>query len=322
VLEDVDLKGRRGGINHAGFVWEMVLQHEEQHSETMLQSMQLAESPIFEPRARRSLPSPPLHSAAGMAHVEGGTFPMGDGGAGFAYDNERPRHEVHVASFEIDRLPVSNGDYSEFIEAGGYKRRRWWSDAGWAWKSAAGTDGPLYWIGRDRERRFGRPEAIDPSLPVMHVSCYEAEAYAHWAGKRLPTEAEWEKAAAWGPEADEPRRFPWGDEAPSHDCANLDQTAFRPASVGAYPEGASAYGVLGLIGDAWEWTSSPFDAYPGFRAFPYEEYSGIFVGSDEFRVLRGGSWATQTHAVRNTFRNWDFPQRRQLFTGFRCARDA
>ena len=155
----------------------------------------------------------------------------------------------------------------------------------------------------------------------MHVSFYEADAYARWAGKRLPTEAEWEKAASWDPETGTKRLFPWGDETPGEDRTNLDQLAFRPANVGAYPAGASAYGVLGMIGDVWEWTTSDFAPYPGFESFPYREYSEIFFGPDH-RVLRGGSWATRPYAIRNTFRNWDYPLRRQLFCGFRCARNA
>jgi iron(II)-dependent oxidoreductase len=155
----------------------------------------------------------------------------------------------------------------------------------------------------------------------VHVSWYEADAYARWADKRLPTEAEWEKAASWDPETETKRLYPWGDEAPTLECANLDQLAFSVAEVGAYPQGASAYGVLGLIGDVWEWTASALYAYPGFEAFPYREYSEIFFGPD-YKVLRGGSWATRPGAIRNTFRNWDFPIRRQLFCGFRCARDA
>ena len=152
----------------------------------------------------------------------------------------------------------------------------------------------------------------------MHVSWFEADAYARWAGKRLPTELEWEKAAAWGPDASEPRRYPWGDTDATPERANLDQTAFGPVPAGALAAGASAYGVLGLAGDAWEWTSSEFSGYAGFRAFPYREYSEVFFGS-HYRVLRGGSWATRPRVARNTFRNWDYPQRRQIFSGFRCA---
>ena len=246
---------------------------------------------------------------------------MGDPGEGFAYDNERPRHEVELPAFEIDRLPVTNGDYLEFVEAGGYDDRRCWSPEGWEWIRETGTRRPLYWTEDGRERRFGSGDPIDPSLPVMHVSWFEADAYARWRGKRLPTEAEWEKAAAWDPVDGKSRRYPWGDEPPEGRHANLDQTAFGPAPAGAHPAGESAYGVLGLIGDAWEWTASDFGPYPGFRAFPYEEYSSIFFGSD-YKVLRGGSWATRPHVIRNTFRNWDFPRRRQIFAGFRCARDA
>ena len=154
----------------------------------------------------------------------------------------------------------------------------------------------------------------------MHVSWYEADAYARWKGQRLPTELEWEKAAAWGPGATAPRRYPWGDDPPTLERANVDQTAFGPVPAGALAAGASAYGVLGLIGDAWEWTSSHFAAYPGFRPFPYPEYSEVFFGS-EYRVLRGGSWASRPRVVGNSFRNWDFPQRRQIFCGFRCAVD-
>jgi iron(II)-dependent oxidoreductase len=256
-----------------------------------------------------------------MVLVEAGPFLMGAPAGDFAYDNERPQQEVELAAYEIDRVPVSNGDYMEFVEDGGYRRRRAWSEDGWAWRTSSGATHPLNWTADGYERRFERLAPIDPELPVMHVSWYEAEAFASWRGKRLPTEAEWEKAAAWAPGAAEPRRFPWGDEPPTHELANLDQTAFRPAPVGAYPDGASAYGVLGMIGDAWEWTASGFDGYPGFSAFPYREYSALFLGGP-FRVLRGGSWATRTHAVRNSFRNWDFPQRRQIMSGFRCARDA
>jgi iron(II)-dependent oxidoreductase len=155
---------------------------------------------------------------------------------------------------------------------------------------------------------------------VQHVSWFESDAFARWAGKRLPTEEEWEKAAAWGPD-NRKRRFPWGDDKPGADRANLGQQYFGPAAVGAYPDGVSAYGCHQMLGDVWEWTSSDFQPYPGYEWFPYREYSEVFYGT-EYKVLRGGSWATHISSIRNTFRSWDYPIRRQVFVGFRCAKDA
>jgi iron(II)-dependent oxidoreductase len=303
VLEHVDLEDRSDRLNGGGFVWEMLVQHEQQHNETMLQTLQLAAPGVYAPE-RRSLP--PLAVAAdGMASVEGGPFELGDPGEGFAYDNERPRHEVELADFEIDRAPVTNGAYLEFVEDGGYGRPELWSAEGWAWREAEGVERPRYWTADGHARSFERIEPLDPDLPVMHVSWYEADAFARWAGARLPTEAEWERAASG---AD-----------PAH--ANLDQLAFGPAPVGAYPQGASDCGALATLGDCWEWTASDFSGYPGFRAFPYREYSEVFFGTT-FKVLRGASWATRPRVVRTTFRNWDYPERRQIFAGFRCAREA
>jgi gamma-glutamyl hercynylcysteine S-oxide synthase len=304
-----------------GFVWDMVVQHEHQHNETMLQCLALADAGVYRPDRR---PLPPLRSRAArgeMVRVEAGPFVMGAGAEGFAYDNERPRYEADLQTFEIDRTPVTNGDYVEFVEAGGYRRRECWSPEGWKWRETEGIERPLYWTADGHVRSFERTESLDPRLPVMHVSWYEADAYARWQGKRLPTEAEWEKAASWGPDGAGPRRYPWGDDGPSGSRTNVDQTAFGPAPAGAFPAGASGYGVLGLVGDAWEWTASDFLPYPGFRAYPYREYSEVFFGGG-YKVLRGGSWATRPRVVRNSFRNWDYPQRRQIFAGFRCARDA
>jgi iron(II)-dependent oxidoreductase len=169
--------------------------------------------------------------------------------------------------------------------------------------------------------RFGRMLPADPALPVVHVSYFEADAYARWAGKRLPTEFEWEVAASWDGGTGCARRYPWGDDPPTPERANLDQQLLTGAPIGAYPEGASALGCEQMLGDVWEWTSSDFRPYPGFAAFPYSEYSEPFFG-DGYKVLRGGSWATRPRATRNTFRNWDSRLKRQIFAGIRCARDA
>ena len=305
-------------VARIGPVWEMVVQHEHQHNETMLQTLQLAQPGVFAPERP---PLPPSGGApAGTIRVHAGAFPLGEPDAEFAYDNERPQHTVDVPAFEIDRTPVTNGAYLEFIEDDGYRRAELWTEEGWAWRQTNEIERPLYWTGDGRVRSFDRTELLDPGLPVMHVSWYEADAFARWRGARLPTEEEWEKAASWDEAAGAKRRYPWGDEPPQESLANLDQLGFGPAAAGAYPEGASPYGVLGMAGDCWEWTSSDFGGYPGFRAWPYREYSEVFFGGP-YKVLRGGSWATRSTVARTTFRNWDYPQRRQLFAGFRCVVD-
>jgi iron(II)-dependent oxidoreductase len=250
---------------------------------------------------------------------------MGTSAEPWALDNERPAHVVDVPAFFIDTTPVTNAAYIEFIEDGGYDDERWWHPAGWQHRRQAALEAPLFWSrfgsGSWSTRSFGRTVPVDPDQPVLHVCWYEAEAYARWAGKRLPTEAEWEKAARHDPVSGRSRRYPWGDDEPSAERANLGQRHLRPAAAGAYPEGASAYGVRQLIGDVWEWTSTWLHPYPGFKAWPYPEYSEVFFGGD-YPVLRGGSFGSDPAAVRGTFRNWDHPIRRQIFSGFRCARSA
>ena len=318
VLERADLSADADRLTAHGFVWDMLIQHEHQHNETMLQTLSLAAPGVFAPRARPLPASPPGMRGPDMVRVEGGVCRLGSDPAGFTYDNERPCHEVDVATFEIDRLPVTNGAYMDFVESGGYRRREFWSDEGWAWRLAEDVELPLYWTADGEARAFDRTAPLDPARPVMHVSWYEADAYARSVGKRLPTEAEWEKAASWDAAAGEQRTYPWGDKPPGHRHANLDQTGFGPARAGAYPAGASPSGALGMVGDAWEWTASDFTGYPGFESFPYSEYSEIFFGP-EYKVLKGGSWATRPSVARTSFRNWDYPLRRQIFSGFRCA---
>jgi iron(II)-dependent oxidoreductase len=240
------------------FLVAMVAQHELQHGETMAQTLVLAK--LLEPVL-------PEVEAAGDVAVPGGPFTLGSTDE-WAYDNELPAHVVELPSFRIDRALVTNAEYAEFIDAGGYADRTMWSDAGWAWRDAEGAIGPLDW--RDE---------LPAREPVQHVSFHEAEAYARWTGKRLPSEAEWEKAVK---------------------------------TVGGELEHAR--------GAVWQWTATAFHGYPRFRAFPYREYSEPFFG-DDHRVLRGGSWVTDPLVARPTFRNWDLPQRRQIFSGLRCASD-
>lgn len=322
-LRRIDLDGD-DPLTADGFVFRMVAQHEGQHQETILQAVARMEDLVYEPAHRLDAPRRSLPPDVDMVLVPAGAFAMGAPDDPDAYDNEKPLHWVDLDAFWIDSAPVSNGAFLEFVEAGGYERREWWSDEGWAWLREEDVGHPLDWRRTGEgwaEKRFGRTEPLVPTRPVVHVSWYEAEAYARSAGKRLPTEEEWEKAAGWDPEVRVARRCPWGDAPPDHDLANLDATIFAPAPVGAYPEGRSFYGCHQMIGDVWEWTASEFLPYPGFRPFPYPEYSEIHF-EQGYPVLRGGSWATAATVARNTFRNWDWPRRRQIFAGFRCARDA
>jgi iron(II)-dependent oxidoreductase len=185
------------------------------------------------------------------------------------------------------------------------------------------VNAPKYWELVDGEwttRSMDRITPVDSRHPVCHVCYHEAEAFARFVGKRLPTEIEWEVAASWDP-AGSKRVYPWGDQPADRRIANVDQLSFGTAPVGSYPRNVSPLGCYGMIGDVWEWTSSDFGPWPGFESFPYKEYSEVFFGP-EYKVLRGGSWATRPGAIRNTFRNWDYPIRRQIFSGFRCAQDA
>jgi gamma-glutamyl hercynylcysteine S-oxide synthase len=261
-----------------GFVFGMVIQHELQHIETMAQTQQLGGLP------GPALGGPPQVTAKGSVVVPAGVFRLGAGDdEPWAYDNERPRHELHVPAFRIDRSLVTNAEYASFVDAGGYRDREAWSEEGWTWRESEDVELPLFWLresGGLSRTRFDVVEPLQLREPVQHVSWLEADAYARWAGKRLPTEVEWEKAARVA-----------GDE------------------------------LEHLRGAVWQWTASHFAGYPGFRAFPYAEYSEVFFG-DEYRVLRGGSWVTDPAVARLSFRNWDYPQRRQIFSGIRCAGDA
>ncbi len=325
VLEVIDERGVGDGVLH-----EMVLRHEHQHNETMLQTLQLASLPDYELAGRRPEPdsASETHTGLELIEVPAGPCTIGAPADGFAYDNERSRHRVELDAFRMGRTPVTNGAYLHFVRDGGYERREWWCDEGWAWKEEFAITAPGGWTAdHTAESRLGRVEPLHPNRPVVHVTWYEADAFARAHGVRLPSEFEWEKAASWDVRAQAARPYPWGRRrgragGPIPGVhANLDQRGCGTVPVGAYPAGASPYGCLDMIGNVWEWTTSTFGGYPGFVAYPYREYSEVFFG-EEYRVLRGGSWATRTQVATTTFRNWDYPQRRQIFAGFRVASDA
>jgi len=222
----------------------------------------------------------------------------------------------------IGRVPVTNRDWLAFVADGGYRRREWWTPEGWDWRTAEQIDRPLRWLDGERERRLDGVHALELDAPVVHVSWYEASAFASSRELRLPTEIEWEVAATWDATNSVKLDWPWGNQPPEPRHANLIESGvFSPLPVDSLGDGAAPCGALALIGDVWEWTASEFRGYPGFVAHPYREYSEVFFGT-EYRVLRGGSFAASRDVVTPTFRNWDFPQRRQIFAGLRVAADA
>jgi iron(II)-dependent oxidoreductase len=309
----------RLGPDDDPFDFAMVVSHEQQHDETMLQALAIRSGP---PLLGPGVPPPPGRPgvAGTSVLVPGGPFVLGVDADDepWSLDNERPAHVVDVPAFRIGRVPVTNAEYAAFVADGGYDQPRWWSERGWAHRLEAGLERPMYWGTDGTRTRFGLVEELPADEPVQHVTSFEAEAYAAWAGARLPTEVEWEKAAVWDPAAGRRRRWPWGASEPTPALATLGGTSLRPAPVGAHPAGASAYGVEQLMGDVWEWTSSSFEPWPGFRPMLYADYSAPFFGGD-YKVLRGGSWAVDASVLRPSFRNWDHPYRRQVFSGIRLA---
>ncbi|MDT7807725.1 MAG: gamma-glutamyl hercynylcysteine S-oxide synthase [Acidobacteriota bacterium] len=315
-------------LARGGYLFHLVLEHEWQHQETLLYLFQLLDP------SKKTRPVEPSRGAfeesttdaRGMVSVPAGSFMMGAVWDSFAYDNERPAREVFVPDFRIARAPVTNGEYARFIEEGGYERRECWGEEGWRWREKESWQCPLYWRregakGGWVERRMFDECALRLDHPVAGISWYEAEAYAVFAGKRLPTEAEWEKAASWDEARSAKRRYAWGDDEPDDVRCNFAQHFWGTTPVGAFPEGASAYGCLDMTGNVWEWTADAFDAFRGFEPFPYPEYSEVWFDGDH-RVLKGGSWATRPTVLRTSFRNFFRRHFRIAFAGLRLAEDA
>jgi len=288
------------------WLWRWLIQHESQHCETISWVLQLQRSPT--PAWGGPLPSQVANAdpfASDMVRVEAGPFEQGNDSLD-ALDNERSVHTVNLPTFWLDRFLVTQGQYQSFIEAGGYRDPRWWSAAGWRWLQEHPVSHPLYW----------RPSAADH--PVCGLSWYEADAYARFVGKRLPTEAEWEKAASWNPATAQRQRYPWGSASPTPQHGNYGHGLGQTTPVQAYPLGQSPVGCYDLLGNVWEWTDTWFHPYPGFQSYPYAGYSRAYF-DQQHRVLKGGSWATCLPVIRSAFRNWYHPATRQHFAGFRCA---
>lgn len=303
--------------------------HEDMHTEAFTYTRQTHgwRAPVF------SGLEPPSSSEAGPlrgdAEIPGGRFLLGaNREEPFVFDNEKWAHPVEVQPFAIARAALTQAEFAEFVEAHGYSRKEFWSEPGWGWRESVRAEHPVYWkreaAGRWLRRNFDQWMPLEPHRPVLHVNWWEAEAYCNWAGRRLPTEAEWEVAAAAQPAAsgeklgEAKRRFPWGDHAPEAQHANLRWRAMGAVDVGALPAGDSAFGCRQMIGNVWEWTVSDFSPYPGFEIDPYREYSQPWFRTH--KVLRGGAWPTQPRLLRNTWRNFYTPDRRDVWAGFRTCR--
>ena len=300
-------------------LYQLVAQHEDMHAEnlTMIRQTLGYPRPVL---ARQDLTEPEVDATfeCGDVDVFGGTWLLGaPQDAPFVFDNEKWAHPVEVEPFLISNVPVTNLEYLRFVEDGGYTRRTWWGKHGWEWRRRAEAHHPQFWFpDSDDEwcqRCFDRVVPVEPHHPVIHVNWYEAMAWCRWAGRRLPTEAEWEVAAA-GPTS---RRYPWGDDPPTPERANLDGFRLGTVDVRALPEGDSPFGCRQMIGNVWEWTSSYLEPYPGFVADVYAEYSQPYFGQKP--VLRGGGWTTRSRLIRNTWRNFFMRHRRNIVAGFRSC---
>jgi len=318
VLERIE---REGHTAHMRYFCQLAAFHEEMHCEAFTYTRQTLG--YGAPRADAGGAFPGTGPHLGDVEVAGSDFLLGADprGDGFAFDNEKWAHPVRVPSFRIARAPVTNAAFSAFVDEGGYRRRNSWSEAGWRWREQARAEGPVYWRrenGAWTERRYDCWAPLRPHAAIIHVGWFEADAYCRWAGRRLPTEAEWETAAASSPAAGGKRTYPWGESPPGPERANLYGALGETCDVAAFPEGDSAWGCRQMFGNVWEWTDDWFAPYPGFVRDPYKEYSEPWFG--DHKVLRGGCHATRSGLLRNTWRNFYMPDRRDVFAGFRtCA---
>lgn len=303
---------------HEAYFYWLGIMHEDMHGEAFTYTRQTLGYPA--PSGWRAPAVSESHTVEGDIEVPGGTYRLGAiPGETFVFDNEKWAHEVTLAPFVIARCAVANAQFAAFVNDGGYQRREWWSDEGWIWRQRENADHPVYWLPQHNKnwmfRLYDRVLPLPDTEPVIHVNWYEADAYCRWAGRRLPTEAEWELAASGMKKTP----YPWGDERPNDHRARLDGYSVGCIPVTGRAAGDSLTGCRQMIGNVWEWTASDFLPYPGFVVDPYKEYSEPWFGSER-KVLRGGCWATRSRLIRNTWRNYFPKDRRDVFAGFRtCA---
>lgn len=305
----------------AQYLLTMGLHHEYQHQELLVYDLQHLLADEYRPVKKNSPPKPSAVDVKSVL-VKGGLYTMGYSGNDYCYDIELPEHKVYLNDYKIDAYPVTNAHYLEFIEDGGYSNFKYWLSDGWEIVKKNHWQAPMYWE-KVRDEWFtldfiGKRK-INPNEPVCHVSYYEADAYCKWAGKRLPTEAEWEKAACWNETEQKKTLFPWGDSLPTESQANLlESYLWNCSEVGSYPQSKSSSGCYQMIGDVWEWTSSEFVGYPGFKS-GFSEYNDKWFTNQ--KVLRGGSFGTPKMSIRGSYRNFFRQDERWLFSGFRCAQN-
>jgi len=307
--------------DETSYLFTMAIHHECQHQELLVYDFQHLLADQYRP-VRKNQPPKPVDIQRNGVKIDGGLYEMGYSGNDYCYDIEQPEHKVYLNDYEIENFPVTNGDYLEFMNDGGYDDFSFWLSDGWDAVKKNQWSAPMYWEKKDGvwfTRDFVGERKIDYNEPVCHVSFYEASAFCKWAGKRLPTEAEWEKAALWNNEKKEKTIFPWGNEQPSEKNANvLESYNWNCTKIGSYPKGESSYGCHQMIGDVWEWTSSEFVGYPGFKS-RFDEYNDKWFTNQ--KVLRGGSFATPGISIRGTYRNFFRLDERWLISGFRCVSD-
>jgi iron(II)-dependent oxidoreductase len=307
----------RGLDESDAYFVQLAIFHEDMHAEAFAITRQTLSYPAPNTEKTHAV-SGSEGALPGDARIQGGTYFLGaKPDEGFVFDNEKWSHPVEIAPYAIARAPVTQAEFAAFVEDNGYLQRELWSNEGWSWRTEHRVEHPLYWRwsrGGWERRAFDRWASLEPDWPMIHVNWHEANAWCRWAGRRLPTEAEWELAAS----SVEKRRYPWGDDEPDARCANLDARRLECVDVSAFSAGDSTFGCRQMIGNVWEWTADDFLPYPCFVADPYKEYSEPWFGTHE--VLRGGSWATPGRLLRNTWRNFYRPHRGDMWAGFRtCA---